>query len=116
MIKFVEDTLNTCKAEYIETHVGHEADPGYMNLSKLDRQRIAQNNTSKIPFDKILNEVRENGTESNVSRLHLWRRKDLYNIEQCFNLCSSAIRHSNDGISVDSWVEEMKGEKHCFVL
>ncbi|KAJ8977223.1 hypothetical protein NQ317_002476 [Molorchus minor] len=66
-------------------------------------------NTCKIPFDEILNEV-------HVSRLHLLRRKDLYNIEQCFHLSSSAIRHSNDGVSVESWVEEMKQEKHCVLL
>lgn len=44
------------------------------------------------------------------------RRKDLYNIEQCFHLSSSAIRHPNDGISVESWVEEMKEEKHCVLF
>ncbi|XP_044749811.1 uncharacterized protein LOC123310409 [Coccinella septempunctata] len=116
-IKFSMNKVNnTCQAEYIETHVGHDLDPGYVNLSKPNRQKIAQKIASKIPFEEILNEVRENVSDSEVSRIHLLRRKDLYNIEQSFNLSSSAVRHPNDGVSVDSWVKEMQEEKHCVLF
>ena len=43
-----------------------------------------------------------------MERKDLLSRKDLFNIEHQYNLKSEAIRHSNDGISVESWIQEMK--------
>lgn len=58
-MKLISSKLDsTCKAEYIDTTVGHNTNPGHINLFKLDQHKIAQKISNKIPFDEILDEVR----------------------------------------------------------
>ncbi|KAF2895007.1 hypothetical protein ILUMI_11168 [Ignelater luminosus] len=39
----------------------------------------------------------------------LLTKKDLYNIEKAFHLNESSVRHANDAVSVDSCINELKG-------
>ncbi|KAJ8956144.1 hypothetical protein NQ314_006770, partial [Rhamnusium bicolor] len=52
--------------------------------------------------------VRDSISNEKLERLHLLTRKDLLNIERCFNLNSESCRHANDAISVDALITEMK--------
>lgn len=93
-----------------ETHVGHETDIEHLHLSVPEKKLITTKIASKIPFDIILNEIRDSVSGSDLMRIHLLTRKDLNNIERQFNLSCSAVRHSNDAVSVDSWAKQMKNE------
>lgn len=107
-IKIMND--KTCVVNFCSSHIGHkqEQDLGHLFLSKLQKQNVAAKIAAKIPFQVILDEVRDSVSNSHLERLHLLTKKDLYNLEQCFNLRDSSVRHVNDAVSVDAWVNEMK--------
>lgn len=107
-IQVFEKNDNKLRIKYLETHVGHKLDIGHVNLTEMERKNIASKIALKIPFSAILDEIRDSITNDTLRRLHLTTRKDLFNIEASFNLCSSSVRHSNDAISVESWVIEMQ--------
>ncbi|XP_050299822.1 uncharacterized protein LOC126738496 isoform X2 [Anthonomus grandis grandis] len=113
-IKLTE-TQDKCKIEFLETHLGHEHDLGNLFLSKLDKETIAAKLAAKIPMTAILDEVRDSVASEDLERLHLLTRKDLYNIEQQYNLSSTAVRHKSDAVSVQAWVNEVK-ENGCVLL
>lgn len=92
---------------FIKSHVGHQNDLCHLFLTQDERAIIAEKIAMKIPFDAILDGIRDSIT-SDFERIHLLTKKDIFNIEACFNLHSMSQRHSNDALSVDSWVEEMK--------
>nr|CAI5828068.1 unnamed protein product [Callosobruchus analis] len=95
------------EVRYVSTHIGHKNYLGYLNLGIIKRQELAAKIALKIPFEAILDEVRESIYDGNLERSHLLTKKDLYNTERSFN-ARKETRHANDAISVDAWVEEMK--------
>ncbi|XP_050311335.1 uncharacterized protein LOC126746956 isoform X1 [Anthonomus grandis grandis] len=107
-IKIKKLNNGTCEVTIMDKHVGHQNDIGHLNLSKTERENLAVKISSKVPFEDILDEIRDSITDSELKRLHLLTKKDLYNIEACFNLCSSSVRHKNDIISVESWINDMQ--------
>lgn len=103
------------KISYIKTHVGHDNDLGHLFLNKEDREEVASKIAAKIPLPTILDDIRDTICSSNFERLHLITKKDLYNIEQTYNLNATSVRHKDDAISVDSWVNEVQ-DSNCVVL
>lgn len=99
----------------MESHVGHITDIGHLQLTESERKNLAIKIAAKIPFDDILDNVRQSITDATLNRIHLVSKKDLFNIENSFNLCSSSVRHSNDAISVEAWVLEMQRVGDCIV-
>lgn len=104
-----------CNAEkievfYTETHIGHEFEIKHIVLTREERKSLAMKMASKVPFDDILDEVRESISNEQFKRIHLVTKKDLFNIEQSFNLSKDVVRHSNDAISVDAFVNQMRNE------
>lgn len=97
-----------CDIIFQETHVGHECDLGHLFLKRNEREIIAAKMSLKIPFSQILDDVQDSLHNSQLERIHLLTKKDLYNIEKSFNLQSTVVRHHNDAISVDSWVSQLK--------
>lgn len=99
-----------CEVQFCNNHIGHKQkeDIGHLFLSKHQKQSVAAKIAAKIPFEVILDGVRDSVTNCHLERLHLLTKKDLYNIEQCFHLNASSVRHKNDAVSVESWVNEMK--------
>ncbi|GFW76917.1 uncharacterized protein TNCV_2030221 [Trichonephila clavipes] len=87
-------------------------DIGHVSLTDFERQHIATKIASKIPFD----EIRDSVTDSKLERIHLLTKKDLYNIENCFNIGSNAIKLKDDGTSVDAWVNEIESKKDSCIL
>lgn len=96
------------KVSFVETHVGHQNDLCHLFLTNDERKVLATKISMNIPFDEILNEIRDTVSTNSMERMHLLTKKDLFNIEACFNLDSTSQRHKNDDINVDAWVEEMK--------
>ncbi|XP_054287917.1 uncharacterized protein LOC129003643 [Macrosteles quadrilineatus] len=106
-----------CEVVFIKTHLGHSTDVAHVSLLEKDRASLAQKISEKIPFQAILNELRESLLlETSVGRQHLITRKDLHNIEQCFNLNNESVKHNNDWTSVQAWVNEMNREGDSCVL
>ncbi|KAJ8957460.1 hypothetical protein NQ317_016983 [Molorchus minor] len=84
----------TCKALVTKTHVGHVCDVGRLSLTPAERKQLGIQIASKIPFNDILDQVRDSLTDGNLQRINLLTKKDLYNIENSFNLNSSGIRNT----------------------
>lgn len=98
-----------CMITFCKTHVGHrqEEDIGHLFLAESDRQKVAAKIAAKIPFQTILDEIRDSVSNCHLERIHLLTKKDLYNIENSYNLNNTSIRHQNDAVSVDAWVNEL---------
>nr|CAH7743248.1 unnamed protein product [Callosobruchus chinensis] len=92
----------------METHVGHDLEISHLRLNKEEREYLAGKIAANVPFDDILNEISGSITDSNLKRLHILNKKDLYNIAASFNLCPNTVRCSNDVISMDSWILRMQ--------
>ncbi|KAJ8926475.1 hypothetical protein NQ314_021161 [Rhamnusium bicolor] len=87
---------------------GQERDLGHLFLTKTQRENIAAKVAAKIPLQAILDEIRDSAVNCNLECIHLLTRKDLYNIEDSFNLKGSSVRHANNAISMKAWVNELK--------
>ncbi|KAJ8911228.1 hypothetical protein NQ315_014940 [Exocentrus adspersus] len=99
-----------CQTHITITHVGHHNEIQHLKLTELERRNLAIKLAAKKPFDCILDEIRDTVEGTDLKRLHLLNKKDLYNIEKSFNLSSTVVRHSNDAVSVESWINEVKEE------
>lgn len=90
---FEKDIAKVC---YVETHVGHEADLEYLTLTPTERRSIAEKIAAKVPWDEIIKEIKKTASTSTLQRIHLLKKKDLYNIERSFNLSPPGSRRSKD--------------------
>lgn len=111
MTVYQDNQDNNIKVNFITSHVGHQNQLGYLTLTLLERKTLASKIVAKIPFDEILNEVRDSISDETLKRIHLLNRQDLYNIEKSFNLTASSVRHQNDAISVEAWINQMHQEE-----
>ena len=61
-----------------------------------------------VGMDRILDDIRDNIDEQkNLSREHLINKQDISNIKMKLNL-ENVVKHKNDLISTNAWVQEMK--------
>lgn len=105
-VKF--DLTGNITVKFLKTHIGHQCDIGHLYLTSTELQSIAEKIASKIPFSAILDEVRDSIQNEKLERVHLLTKKDLYNIENAYNLNSTSVRHKDDAVSVEVWVREME--------
>jgi hypothetical protein len=103
----INNTGGEVSAKFVKTHVGHQMDLGKIPLTKLEKNKLATKISQKIPFDDIINEIRDTVTEEKMERMHLLTRKDLFNIEKLYNL-NNSVRHSSDYVSVEAWISEIQ--------
>jgi hypothetical protein len=103
----IYNTGGEVSAKCVKTHVAHQMDLGKIPLPKLERNELATKISQKIPFDDIINEIRDTVTEEKMERMHLLTRKDLFNIEKLYNL-NNYVRHSSDYVSVEAWISEIQ--------
>ncbi|XP_008180456.1 uncharacterized protein LOC103308587 [Acyrthosiphon pisum] len=99
-----------CNVKFNGNHIGHENEIGHLPLNTCTRDDIAAKISQNIPFDRILDEIRDNITNNHLERTHLPTKKDLYNIEASYNLNNEAVHHSNYATSVGAWVEKLKSD------
>ncbi|KAG5889749.1 hypothetical protein JTB14_018971 [Gonioctena quinquepunctata] len=100
-------TTGEVDVQFLRAHVGHTMDLEKIPLEKSDRNLLAFKISQKIPFDEIINDIRDNFDVNNYSRLHLVTKKDLFNIEQLYKLNKKSDRHADDcasDTSVKSWI------------
>ncbi|KAJ8982006.1 hypothetical protein NQ317_004093 [Molorchus minor] len=102
---------------YTKTHMGHKNDLGHVTLSQSERNAIALKISSNVPFDSILDEVRESLTaDGELKRMHLLRKMDLHNIENSFKLNINVKKHENNATSVNMWVNELQNNDSCVLF
>jgi len=71
---------------YTSEHNGHDKALKHVTLSQIERQQIAGMISAGIEFDEILDSIRDNLPQTEITRLHLLKRRDLYNISRDFHL------------------------------
>lgn len=68
----------TVRVAYCPTHVGHECEAYYTRLTDEERKMLASKIASNIPYDVILDEIRNSAESSNnISRMHLLTKENL---------------------------------------
>ncbi|XP_050506463.1 uncharacterized protein LOC126884548 isoform X2 [Diabrotica virgifera virgifera] len=97
-----------CSVTFISTHVGHAADLRHLTLTSTERQEIARKIAQKIPFELILDDIKESVHKESLQRMHLLKRKDLYNIEREFQLNTDSLDHINKRLTVHSNAKEVE--------
>lgn len=81
---------NEISVHYLESHVGHVTDIGHLQLTALERQNLAMKIAAKIPFDDILDEVRESITDSTLNRIDLVSKK-IFSILRVVSTCAALL-------------------------
>lgn len=114
-IHVVESENGKCKVNYIPTHVGHQSDIHHLSLTKNERKNLAVDIANKVPFQVILDKIRDSVIDSDLRRIHLLRKKDLYNIENSYNLGSSSVGYEDNGTSVETFEEEIHSSDDLFM-
>lgn len=74
-----------CKVFFREQHVGHENDLERLFLTAKERELLASKLAQRIPFNDILDEIRESAGPQ-AERIHLVTRRDLFNIQKNLKL------------------------------
>ncbi|XP_047112053.1 uncharacterized protein LOC124788816 [Schistocerca piceifrons] len=105
-----------CHVTFVSTHVGHDLDLSHLNLTEKEQMKIAEDIAAGIPFPTVLQKIQETVQSSNLKRVHLTTMQDLHNIAAAYNLSSKSVRHSNDAISVEAWVQEVQQSDNPCVL
>jgi len=83
---------------YTSEHNGHDKALKHITLSQIEKQRIAGMISAGIEFDEILDTIRDNLSPTEITRLHLIKRRDLKNISRQFHL--RQVKHK-DGEGTD---------------
>ncbi|XP_075224308.1 uncharacterized protein LOC142326071 [Lycorma delicatula] len=91
-----------CNVQYISTHVGHNADIDHLNLTPTERCNIAAEIANNIPFQTILEKAHNSVSDSELSRIKLLKKKDLYNIKSSFNLHSKQLSNKKSVLIKDN--------------
>lgn len=107
----VDENDGSHKVVFVKTHVGHLSELCHLTLSNEERKMLATKIATKMPFDTILHDIHHTVRNSSLERLALLSKKDLFNIQSCFNLHANSQRHKNDAGNVDAWVEEKKNHQ-----
>ena len=106
----MEDTLSTTLVvEYCSTHTGYEIQLSHLPILNDVRLLIARKLQAGICVSQILDDVCNNCLDDNngIGHEELFTRQDILDIGRKLNV-HTIQRHSNDLLSVCSWVEEMK--------
>lgn len=104
-----------CHVIFTKTHIGHGNDIIHLQLSSYEREMIASKLASQIPLDDILDEIRDEIRDNQAERIHLLTKKDLYNIEQCYNLKYATV-HNKGKKPIDSWIDKMYHAENSCIL
>ena len=101
--------------EICDTHYSHTPSLGHLRLSKSQRSEIARKLSKGVTIERVLDDVRDT-ISSDLNRLHLLTRKDIFNIERAFSL-RSIEKHKDDATSVAILMEELnQSDKESPVL
>ena len=88
--------------KYCLFHYNHQPRLAFFSIPPAVRQIIA----SKLKEGVAMDDIRDN-IDGNLNREHLVNRQDIRNIKNQYNI-EGIQKHSNDLISVATWVEEIQ--------
>lgn len=94
-IQLEKNNNGNCNILFIETHIGHEAEVERIQLSDSERKDLAIKIEAGIPYDEIIDEVKQSADPVDIKRIHLLTKKDLHNIQICLKRHSTAITKTN---------------------
>ncbi|XP_063911284.1 zinc finger protein with KRAB and SCAN domains 4-like isoform X2 [Zophobas morio] len=94
-----------CEVVFQRSHVGHKQELRHLFLTSEERQKIASEIASKVPFDTILERVRNSVMNAESPRLNLLTKQDLYNIQKSLHL-NREISHRD--INLEDCINEME--------
>ena len=104
------------KAKVTHAHYGHDSSLGHLRLPEYARLEIAHQLNNGVSMTKLLDKIRDSLIGNHVERVHLLTKKDLYNIENSFQLRVDK-RHQDDAMSVRLLVEELtSGDENPVLL
>ncbi|KAF7282394.1 hypothetical protein GWI33_002708 [Rhynchophorus ferrugineus] len=91
--------------KYWKTHAGHKEELRCQHLSAYEKKVLVQKLKSGLTTDMILADVR-NTKDSNIQRIHLINKDDLYNLKKKHNIKSKEISsHKNMDKYYDAQVD-----------
>ncbi|KAH1021725.1 hypothetical protein HUJ04_011208, partial [Dendroctonus ponderosae] len=89
-----------------KTHYGHNLDLQHLRISNHDKGLIASKLIAGVTKTTIVDSTRDKSQDS-LQRIDLLTFMDVDNIKRSYNIeTGDGIRHNNDVISVDLWVQE----------
>ncbi|CAB0004396.1 unnamed protein product [Nesidiocoris tenuis] len=91
---------------FVRTHLGHDNELERLPLAKQEKDSIAKRLSLGIPFETVLDDVRNANDIS--ERMHLLTRQDLENIVRDYGLNLTNVRQSTDFVSVEAWITQMR--------
>ena len=101
---------------FVETHAGHLNELKHIDVCVESKKQLASQIKLGIPYNIILQNIRNTVTDDKLKRVHLVRRKDLDNITESFNLNSYVKRHSDDATSLEGRINELSSMKNNPIL
>ncbi|XP_049763836.1 uncharacterized protein LOC126092337 [Schistocerca cancellata] len=72
--------------QFYATHTGHSFSMGSLHLTPADRAMVADLIASGLSDAEILKKIRDGAHESSLKRVHMLKRKDIYNIKKQYKL------------------------------
>lgn len=99
---------------YNATHIGHQCESGRLPLTKDEKDSLAGQLLAGVPHQNILCKI--SSTVSPSKRLASTTAQDLRNISKQYGINMDVVRSSNDALSVESWVKEMKASDENPIL
>ncbi|XP_050310809.1 uncharacterized protein LOC126746544 [Anthonomus grandis grandis] len=99
----------------IITHYGHSTAIEHLKISSLDKKQIAVKLVG-VSTVRILDDTR-NKIGGETKRVDLLTRQDVDNIKRRYNIHNKeGVKHKNDAISIEIWVEECRSLENNPVL
>ena len=92
---------------FLQTHVGHENELCYIQISPSKKNKIASRLVQNVSKRNILNDIRDSYSGGDMSRFHSSTIKDIANIKSQYKI-EDYKRDSSDGVSVNLIVDEKK--------
>ncbi|XP_070385051.1 uncharacterized protein [Dermacentor albipictus] len=104
----------TIKVRYQRNHYGHKPEIQHLRMSDKEKASVADNLERGVPMKTILKRMRTS-VASKLRPVHLAECSTLHNIKQQFNIAAPERCHTNDAVSVDTWVLVMKEKGETLV-
>jgi len=115
-IKAIENmSTGAVTVEYCAAHNSHNIEICHLPISHDTKAMIASKLQDGVCVDRILDDVRDSFSYPGYRREHIVTKKDITNIKQKLNL-QCIQKHSNDLISVCTWVEELRSYPYNSVV
>ncbi|XP_070388715.1 uncharacterized protein [Dermacentor albipictus] len=104
----------TIKVRYQRNHYGHKPEIQHLRMSDKEKASVADNLERGVLMKTILKRIRTS-VASKLRPVHLAECSTLHNIKQQFNIAAPERCHTNDAVSVDTWVLVMKEKGETLV-